>query len=219
MKKDSDILENCPLFAGIEKKEMEELLLCLCAQSLEADRGQTIFLEGEPAKYVGIVVSGCVQIVREDYYGNRSILASAGQGELFGEVFACAGVEKLPVSVIASEKSRILLTDCKRIITTCKQSCTFHSRIIQNLLRIVASKNLILNQKIECTSRRTTREKLMAYLMIQAREHNSSSFTIPFDRQSLADYLCVDRSAMSAEISRLQKEGVLKCRKSEFRLL
>lgn len=219
MKKYFELLKKCPLFEGIEENELSGMLQCLGARTLDVSKNQPVFLEGDPAKYVGIVLSGSVQVVREDYFGNRSMVAVIEPAELFGEAFACAGVETMPVSVIAVRDSELMLMDVKRILTTCRNSCVFHQRLISNLLRVVAAKNLILNRKIEVMSKRTTREKLMAYLLSQAKRHDSSSFTIPYDRQALADYLGVERSAMSAEISKLRKEGVLECDRSFFKLL
>ncbi|MBR6798810.1 MAG: Crp/Fnr family transcriptional regulator, partial [Firmicutes bacterium] len=134
------------------------------------------------------------------------------------ESFACAEVEELPVSVVASENSEIMLIDCKRIITTCSSSCRFHNMIIHNLLQVLATKNLAFNKKIEITSKRTTRDKLMTYLLSQAKIHGSSSFEIPFDRQELADYLGVERSAMSKEISKMKDDGLIECERSWFKV-
>ncbi len=177
------------------------MLDCLGARTIEVSRGEAVFLEGDPAEDIGILLSGAVQIVRNDYSGNRSILADAGPSELFGEAFACAQVRAIPVSVVAVCDSEILLADCRRILHVCGNTCRFHTQLIRRLLRIVAEKNLMLNQKIEIISKRTTREKLMAYLSLQAKKNGSPEFTIPYDRQGLADYLGVERSAMSAEIS------------------
>lgn len=219
MKEFFPVLASCPLFDGIPPADLSAMLDCLGARVSTYGKNQVIFQEGDPANHVGIVLSGAAQIVRQDYYGNRSIVARLQPSELFGESFACAGVPALPVSVTAVEDSRVMLIDCRRITLSCTSACSFHSRIIFNLLKVVATKNLIFNQKIEIISRRTTREKLMAYLMLQAKQNGSNSFTIPYDRQSLADYLGVDRSAMAAEISKLRKDGVIDCRKSHFELL
>lgn len=219
MKKYMDILNACPLFDSIDMSEMSAMLACLGARTASYGKNEIIFSEGDAAIHVGIVLSGSAQIVKEDYYGKRSIVASLRPSELFGETFACAGVDQLPISVIASEKSEIMLLDCRRITMTCSNACAFHSRMILNLLRVVAAKNLVFNQKIEITSKRTTREKLMTYLMDQAKNHASDEFTIPFDRQSLADYLGVERSALSAEISKLRADGILEAERSRFRLL
>ena len=115
--------------------------------------------------------------------------------------------------------SRILLIRLRRITETCSNACEFHNRMVMNLLRAIAGKNLMLNAKIEITSRRTTREKLMAYLLNQAKRAGGSTFTIPLDRQGLADYLGVERSALSAEIGKLRREGVIESERSTFRLI
>ena len=214
-----EVLKNCPLFQGVGEDNLTAMLSCLNARTARYERGQIIFLEGEPANCVGIVLQGEVQILREDYEGSRNVLGVAGSGQLFGEVFACAGVARLPVSVIAGGDSRVILVDCKRIIQTCESSCEFHTRVIHNLLRIVAEKNLMLNQKIEFMARKTTQEKLMTYLCAQAKAQGSDQFTIPFDRQALADYLGVERSAMSAELSKLRKAGKIDYHRSHFRIL
>ena len=213
------ILERCPLFEGILTKDLGAMLGCIGGRTVSVAKGQTLFREGDPATHVGLVLSGAVRMVREDFYGNRSIVAHIGPAELFGETYACAGIEALPISVVADEDSQVLLMDCRRITTSCCNACAFHNRIIFNLLKLVAVKNLVFDQKIQVTSKRTTREKLMAYLLDQAKLRGSNSFTIPFDRQELADYLEVDRSGLSAEISRLRREGILESEKNQFVLL
>ena len=115
--------------------------------------------------------------------------------------------------------SDILLLDCHHLLTSCSNSCDFHNTLIRNLLHEIARKNLALNQKIRYMSEKTTRDKLMAYLSDQAKQNHSDTFTIPFNRQALADYLGVERSAMSAEISKLKKDGIIDTQKSTFRLL
>ena len=219
MKKYFPILMACPLFAGIREDDLESMLQCLNAQSRRFLRGQTVFHEGDEARWVGIVLEGAVQIFRNDYDGSRSLLGRAGVGQLFGEVFACAGMAELPVSVEATQDSVILLADCRRVLTVCRNACSFHNRLINNLLQAVAEKNLQLNRKIECMSRRTTREKLMVFLLGEAKAHNSREFDIAFDRQALADYLGVERSAMSAELGKLVRDGVIACQRRHFRLL
>lgn len=213
------ILNQCPLFDGVAPEELGAMLGCLGAKKITASKGQVIFQEGDEAVYVGIVLTGSVRLVREDYYGNRSIMAHIGPAEVFGETYACAGVAALPVSIVADEESTCMFIDCRRITASCTNACVFHSRMIFNLLRLVASKNLLFDQKIEITSKRTTRDKLMAFLFNQAKLHKSDCFFIPYDRQALADYLEVDRSGLSSEISKLRKEGKLECEKNKFHLL
>ena len=219
MKEFYPILERCPLFNGIRMEDLSAMLGCIGGRTISAAKGQSIYREGDPATHVGMVLSGAVRMIREDYYGNRSIVAHIGPAELFGETYACAGITSLPISVVADEDSTVLLMDCRRITVSCSNACAFHSRIIFNLLRLVATKNLVFDQKIQVTSKRTTREKLMTYLLNQAKLQGSNSFSIPYDRQELADYLEVDRSGLSAEISKLRKKGILKSEKNRFTLL
>ena len=216
MKINFETLKKAPLFNGIES---DEFLPCLRATVGNYEKGQTVFAEGSEIKYVGVVLSGRVDIVSEDFNGNRTISATAETGDLFAEAFAFSGKKYFPVSVIAAEMSEILFLDRNCLHSPCARSCENHRKLISNLLEIIVGKNLILNKKIEFLSKRTTREKLMAYLLSEAKKAGKSSFTLPYDRQALADFLCVDRSAMSSEIGKLRKEGVIKAEKNRFTIL
>ena len=219
MKKYFGILRKCRLFDGIADEDLDRMLHCLGARVSTFDKKYTVFSEGSSAKYIGILLSGAVQILRVDYYGNRSLLEEVHPGELFAEAFACAEVQSLPVSIIASEESEIMLIDCSHILHTCSNNCGFHQQMIYNLMKDLAQKSLRFHRRVEVTSKRTTREKLLTYLTLYAKEMGSNVFEIPFDRQELADYLEVDRSGLSAEIGKLKKEGFIENEKSRFRLL
>ena len=208
-----------PLFAGIQEHDLGAMLSCLGARVTHFAKGENILTEGDAANQIGVMLSGCAQIYRIDFNGNRSLMAIAGPSEIFAETFAFADAGALPVSVSALEECDALLIHANRITHSCAQACHFHQRMIYNLMRILALKNIACNQKIEVTSKRSTREKLMTYLQLQAKKAKSSTFTIPFDRQALADYLEVERSGLSAEIGKLRREGVLKSEKSTFTLL
>ena len=219
MKKYLNILQKCPLFDRIDEEPLLRMLTCLGARVETFDKKYTIITEGTPAKYIGIVLSGSVQIVRMDFYGNRSILAENGPSEVFVEAFACAEVPAIPVTVIANEPCEIMLIDCSHILHTCSNNCGFHQQLIFNLMKDLATKTILFHQKVEIISKRSTRDKLLTYLMFQAEKAGKNRFEIPFDRQELADYLEVDRSGLSAEISKLRKEGILESDKNEFVLL
>ena len=214
-----DILKKCPLFKGIEDESLIRMLGCLGARVAAFDKKYTILAEGVPAKHIGIVLSGSVQVIQIDYYGNRSILSEIGTSQVFAEAFACAEVEAVPVSVIANEPCEVMLIDCSHILHTCTNNCGFHQQLIFNLMKDLASKTLLFHQRIEVTSKRSTREKLLAYLMLRAKTENKSSFDIPFDRQELADYLEVERSGLSVEIGKLKREGIIENTKNHFVLL
>ena len=219
MQKYLEILKNCPLLFDIEDENLTRMLHCLDAKIVSFDKKYTIFAEGKPAKYIGVLLSGSAQIIQIDYYGNRSILAEINQSEMFGEDFACAEVSATPVAVIANEPCEVMLIDCGHILHTCSNNCGFHQQLIFNLMKSLAVKTLSFLNKIEVTSKRSTREKLMTYLALQAKKFGTNSFNIPFDRQELADYLEVERSGLSAEISKLRNEGIIESHKNQFTLL
>ena len=207
MKKFFERLSQCPLFDGIEPSDLDSMIACLDGRTIDVPKSNPVFLEGAPARFIGVVLSGAVQVVREDYYGNRSIMTILQPGELFAEAFSFAGIETMPISVIAVKDSKVLLLDCRHVLTSCSNSCHFHSILLKNLIQGMAQKNLALSQKIRYMSQKSTKEKLMAYLLDQAKQHGSAEFVIPYDRQALADYLGVERSAMSAEIGKLKSSG------------
>ncbi len=219
MKKYFEVLRKCPLFNQIEDESLLRMLNCFGAKVEFFDKKYTIFAEGTKAKHIGIVLSGSAQVIQVDYYGNRSILFSVESSDMFGEAFACAEVQSMPVAVVANEPCEVMLIDCNHILYTCNNNCGFHQQLIYNLMKNLAIKNVLFQQKIEVTSKRSTREKLMTYLMFQSKKVKSDSFEIPFDRQELADYLEVDRSGLSVEISKLRKEGIIESHKNHFTLL
>ena len=207
------------IFQNITEEDAESVLKCLSAVKKQYKKGETIFHAGEKARAMGLVVSGAVEIVRDDYWGNRQILGKARPGELFGESYACMSDEIFMISAIASEDTEVLFMEVGKILTTCSSACEFHSRLIHNLLYILAGKNLMLTRKIDHMGKRSIREKVMAYLSFQAEMHRSNTFEIPFNRQQFADYLAIDRSALSAELSRMQKDGIIEYEKSRFMIL
>ena len=219
MKKYLNILRNCPLFKEIDEENLLRMLICLGAKIEHFEKKQTIFSEGSPAKHLGIVLSGSVQMMQVDFNGNRSILSEMNAGEVFAEDFACAEVNVLPVSVIMNEPGEIMIIHCSHVLHTCSNHCGFHQQLIFNLMKDLALKTLFFHQRMEITSKRTTREKLLAYLHSQAKKTGSFSFEIPFDRQELADFLEVDRSGLSSEIGKLKKEGIIEAEKNRFRIL
>lgn len=214
-----DALRKCLLFRGVTDAELSAMLPCLGARITQFDRGNFIMTEGEAARYVGVVLSGSVHIIREDYLGNKSIIEGVEPSGLFGESFACAGVSSIPISVIAAEPAQVMLIDCLKISCTCSNACEFHQRMIYNLLNVIAEKNLAFHQKIEIISKRSTREKLLTYLLLQAKKAGADSFEIPYNRQELADYLGVERSGLSVEIGKLCRQGVIAADRKQFQLL
>ena len=209
-----DVLKRCPLFFGLENREIGELLDGLGAEIRTCDRRECILTEGQPAGTMGVVLCGSVQVAQTDFFGGRSVLSVLGPSELFGAVSACAGTAAIPAEVTACGSARVLLLEWDRLA-----AAPYAGQVLCNLARLLAEENLAFRSHSQVTSRRTTREKLLAYLDQQAREQGSACFDIPLDRQGLADYLEVERSGLSAEIGKLSREGVLHSRRSHFELL
>ena len=218
MKKYFEILQKCPLFLNIEADHLMQILHCLDVKVVSFKKKEVVISEGSPAKYFGIVLCGSVQTVQIDYLGNRSIISGYGPSEMFCESFACAGVENVPVSAVASEDCRVMFVECSKVLCSCAKACSFHRLMIFNLMRDVAEKNIMFHRKIEITSKRSTREKLFTYLLQEAKKNGSNSFNIPYDRQELADYLEVERSGLSSEIGKMRADGLIESRKNHFRL-
>lgn len=218
MNKYLSVLKKSPLFADIEETCIETILPCLSAVERQYEKNSFIYSADERVFSVGLILSGSVYIMNEDYWGNRYILSHLGPSELFAEAFSCTQEERIPVNVITAEKTDIMLINCKKIVKTCSSDCVFHTQLIQNMLQILANKNILLMQKIEQMSKRTTREKLLAYLSDEAQKKGRHVFDIPFNRQQLADYLSVDRSAMSAELGKMRDDGLLSYNRNHFEL-
>lgn len=198
-----------PLFRGVPAEELPALLARTSARTCAFQKGELLLRRGDVTRRLGLVLEGSVHIIREDFWGNRSIVGLAGPGEVFAESYALAG-EPLEVSVLAAAPGAALFLEADGLTD---------ARLTANLLHLLARKNLMLTRKMRHMARRTTRDKLLSYLSAQALAAGSSEFDIPMDRQQLADYLAVDRSAMSAALGKLRDEGVLTFRKNHFRLL
>lgn len=206
------------LFRGATPQEVEGMLTCLNAERRCFSKGQMIYRTGDVAASLGLVLSGSVLIENDDVWGNTTVLDSVGPEHIFAEAYACAPGEPLMVNVVAAETTEVLFLNIDRVLQVCSHACAHHNKLIRNLVSISAQKNLNLSRKILHTASKSIRGRLLSYLSYQAVRSGSRSFTIPFNRQQLADYLNVDRSALSNELSKMQKEGLVRVDKSHFDL-
>jgi len=210
-----DVLKNVGLFEGIDAKDMESMLDCVSAEVKKFRKGSIILLTGDKPLYVGVVITGELHITKEDIDGNRSMIAAVAPGQIFAEALCCADITESPVTVTAGVSSSVMLLSFSRLLHTCPNSCAFHSRLIRNMLELIAKKNLLLQDRMDIISLKSIRTKVMRYLEAlmpkQGRE-----ITIPFNREQLADYLCVERSALSHELARMKRDGLIEYRKNAF---
>ena len=208
--------KKCQVFDGIGIESLSALFACLDVKRRLLARGDALMRTGERADRIGTLLSGTLSVSAYDLEGRRTIIKRIGPAEIFAAAQALSGTEAMSVDVEADEDSDVLLVRADRILSPCENACAFHARLVRNIMRTLAVKTLELSRKIEMLSHRSTQDRLMAYLRSVAQQQGTTEFDIPFDRQQLADYLCVERSALSAEISRLSKLGLIASRKKHF---
>ncbi len=213
---DIEICAASPLFAGMSAADIAATLDCLRAVRAGYERGESVFRVGDTITQLGLVLTGSVLIENDDIWGNRSILSRVGPGQIFGETYACLEGEPLLISAVAAERTQVLLMSAAQLRRPCARACARHGRLLANLLDISARKNLALSRRILHTSSKTIRGRLLSYFSELARQTGSHTVVVPFDRQQLADYLGVDRSALSSELGRMQRDGLLTYRRNEF---
>ncbi len=212
-------LSKTALFRGATPREVEEMLACLGASQRHFSKGELICRAGDVVTALGMVLSGSVLIENDDLWGNTTVLDCVGPGQIFAETYACAAGEPLMVNVAAAVPAQVLFLEVSRVLRVCPHACAHHGKLVRNLLSISAQKNLSLSRKIFHTSSKSIRGRLLSYLSYQAVRSGSRSFTIPFNRQQLADYLNVDRSALSNELGKMRRDGLIRVEKSRFELL
>lgn len=218
MNKYISVLKNSKLFHGTEESDIYSILNCFQAKVLHYKKGEYIIRHGDIINNIMILLDGCLCIQRDDYWGNRSIVNIVNIGEMFGEAYTAHDSKPILNDVTAIKDSSVIFLNIDKVLNICSSSCQFHSYIVQNLYFAVSEKNQLLVQKLGYMSKRTTREKLISYLSDQAKIQGSNSFTIPMNRQQLADFLSVDRSAMSKELCKMRDEGLIVFNKNKFTL-
>lgn len=218
MEKYISVLKDTRLFSGVSEENISSMLHCLNAVLRTYRKGEYVFRQGERLCDITMLVKGRLHIQRDDYWGNSNIISVIEGGEMFGEAYVTPNSGTLLYHVIAVEDSAVLSFDARRVLTTCPSACRFHTMVVQNLFYAISDKNRKLVQKLGHMSNRSTRQKLMSYLSEEAKRQNNASFEIPFNRQQLADFLSVDRSAMSNELCKMRDEGLLTFEKNRFTL-
>ena len=208
-----------PLFAGIGLEDMEGMLGCIGYHVREYAKGEIIAFEEETINHVGVVMDGAVDMVKEDVWGNRTMLLRSYREDIFGETFACGEDSLSVVTFVAAQDCKVLFLSFCRVMHTCTHACIFHQTLIENMVRIIARKNRELMRKIEVVSKRSLREKILAYLSIQSQSQGKKQFEIPLGRVEWAEYLCADRSALTRELAKMKEEGLIDYHRNQFEIL
>ena len=212
------LFQNFPLFRDIEAENIPAMLGCLGYRVEQYKKGSFISMEGDHLQNIGVILEGQVDMIKEDYWGNKTILMRMQNPSIFGETFICGTTTIATVSFLASADTTVLFLPFKRVMHTCSNACAFHHRLIENMVQLIADKNLELMRKTEVVTKKTLREKILAYLSQQAQQAGSEYFEIPLGRVELAEYLCADRSALTRELNAMKAEGLLDFDRNMFRL-
>ena len=210
---------NSPLFAGISHENLDTMLGCIGYHEVYYNKGSIIAFEEENIRHIGIVLSGAIDMIKEDLWGNRTMLIRIRKDELFGETFACGTDSHSVVTYIAADDSRVVFLPFERVMHNCTTACEFHHRLIENMVTVIAGTNRDLMRKIEVISKKSLREKILACLSIQAQEQASRYIELPLKRGELAEYLCADRSALTRELKKMKEEGLIDYDRNRFRIL
>lgn len=216
MLKELETIRTSPLFENIQEPDFSAMLSCLGAAVREYNKSEFVFLEGAELKQIGVVIEGAVHMVKEDVWGEKTILAVMTTGEIFGESFACGDYGSSIVSFQAAADCKILCLSFHRVLCVCSKACAYHNRLVENMVMLIARKNVKLMEKMEVLSKKSIRERILTWLSQQVQLYGSETFRSPLGRLDLADYLCVDRSALTRELSRMKADGLLNYDKNTF---
>lgn len=208
----------CQLTVGIDEPDWQKVLGCLNAKEFALRKGELLLKEGDRPDRVGILLSGRLVVFRERIDGRRVVYESIVPQQSFGASFAFLDKKEMVVGVKATEDSRVIMCEASKIPCVCGNACPAHQQFIRNSFNVLGQRCFRIRQKIRVLSQRSTRDKLLVFLNLKAKQAGSKEFDIPYNRQELADFLCVERSAMSAEISKLRRDGVIECEKNHFKL-
>ena len=214
-----DFLMKLPIFYNLKNEEIINILNFFNYSKEDFEKNNFIFEIGKPISKIGIILSGEINIIKEDFWGNRNILNKFKSGEIFGEVFALAKVSPNNILVETSQNSKILFLDLTNFSIDNENNSNEILKFLSNIFKISLKKNILFTEKLEHITKKTIREKIISYLSTEALKNRSNSFFIKFDRQELADYLFVERSALSRELSSMKKDGLIEYNKNYFTLI
>lgn len=214
-----DILENHPLFKGINKTELEKLLKCLSVIKKSYKKDEYIIHEGNQINFIGLIISGRIFMEKEDYAGNIYFYTEIHQDNLFGEVFICPHIQSSTVNYRAVTDCTVLFIKYDNILHLCKNNCRYHQRLNENLVNLIAYKCRSLMDKIEIISKKTIRERILTYLLqLSVEQSNPRQVTSPFNHKEMASFLCVNRSSMLRELHKMKEEHLLDFKRNMFHL-
>ena len=217
MEKYFNIIKSVALFKTISEHEIKSMLTCLKTKTISYKKDDILLMEGDKPEYIGLVLEGQLHIVKDDFDGNRTLIAALMPGDIFAEALCCANISESPVTVLAHTECTVMLFQFSKILNTCPNSCVYHSKIIENMVRMIAEKNLFLQKRLEIITLKSIRAKILQYLETFSVKQGKE-FIIPVNREKMAEYLAVDRSALSHELMKMKQDGILEYQKNKFKI-
>lgn len=205
------------LFENIENNEVLELLKCIGIKTKVFKKNSFILKTGAKIDYLGVILEGCAEITKTDSFGRVNIVEKLKVNDIFGHNIICLGENKSPVDIIAKDNCEILFIPFEKVVTPCDKLCSYHLQLIKNVMKMISKRNSLLNDKIDIIAQKTTRDKILA--LLNTYRNGKKVFSLPYTREEMAKFLCVDRSAMSRELCRMRDEGLLKFNKNHFELM
>ena len=217
MKKIYESVKNTSLFGDLYFEDFERMMSCLNAKHVKYKKNDILMIAERWPKHIGVLTSGSLIITKDDEKGNSPIITHIQAPSIFAEIWVWAGMDFCPISAQASEDAEVIFLDSTKIVFICSSVCNFHRKLMENMLRSIASKAAMLDKKVEILSKRTIRERVICFFNVQRGD--ARRFTIPYNREEMARHLSVDRSALSSELSKMQDEGLIRFNRNEFELL
>lgn len=214
----NDFLLSLPLFKGFDGSAINAMRGCLAVRQKDFKKGEIIFMQGYMLQDIGIIAQGAVNVTLTDILGSSLLVERVAKGNIFAGVLLCTGMQKSPFTVTAAQDCDILFIPYKNIVTPCKKACGQHNILVQNMLRLIAQKNIVLNNRLQMLSQKNIRESLLTYFRMLATKNLSFTFSLPMSNSALADYLCVNRSALQRQLAAMKKEGIIKIKNNRVTL-
>ena len=205
------------LFENVSNNEVLELLKCIGIKTKVFRKNAFILKAGSKIDYLAVILGGNAVMSKTDSFGKQTVIEELKMNDIFGHNIVCCGLDKSPVDVIAENECEVLFLPFEKVVTPCEKLCPYHLQLIKNVMKMISKRNSLLNDKIDIIGQKTTRDKILA--LLETYRNGQKVFSIPYSREEMAKFLCVDRSAMSRELCRMRDEGILKFSKNHFEIL
>lgn len=205
------------LFEKLEENQILELLKCIGIKTKVHRKNSYIVKAGSKIDFLGVILSGEAKISKTDSLNKETIIEKIKINDIFGHNIVCCGETKSPVDIIATTECDVLFLPFEKVVTPCEKLCPYHLQLIKNVMKMISKRNALLSDKIDILGQKTTREKILS--LLETHRNGQKAFSIPYSREEMAKFLCVDRSAMSRELCKMRDDGIIKFNKNHFEFL